>query len=396
MGAAGRPRGVIGRTAHCRVIRRSRRGGRLRAAALVACFLAVFIPSGARGEHVIAVVVTEGRAHRPNGAEILAGVMAAVHRVNAEGGVLGEPLRVTSWVEDCTRERAMQVAEEIVQLKPDVVIGHLCAGAALAVAPVYAKAGVVFIAPSVRHPGLTEGAAGRLVLRLAGRDDRFAMDATRFIKSHYAGKSVAVIGDRTRQGRGLANGVAAELRRQHVAVVLDERIESGERSYDPVAQRVRASGAGVVVMPAQPIELGVLIKGLRRLGVQAPVVGSEILAVPAMEAMAREQGQRLVVLLPWTGMEKGVARDSVPPDDGTASDAQREAVRRRGEAAVQVWAAAVKRAGATNASAIVATAQAIATPTAIGPLRFDAAGDAMVPSYVPSVWLNGSWQPFGD
>jgi hypothetical protein len=103
-----------------------------------------------------------------------------------------------------------------------------------------------------------------------------------------------------------------------------------------------------------------------------------------------------VVLLPWTGVEEHIPSDGASPDDGTASDAQREAVRRRGEAAVEVWAAAAKRAGVTTASTIVAAAQSVATPTAIGPLRFDAAGDAMVPSYVPSVWLNGSWQPFGD
>jgi branched-chain amino acid transport system substrate-binding protein len=364
--------------------------------ALLGCALMGIAANGARAEHLIAVVVTEGSAHRPNGGEILSGARAAADQINRDGGVLGQPIRIARWVEDCTRERAVQVAEEIVPLKPDVVIGHLCPRAAMGAAGIYAKAGILFIAPGVRHPGLTEGAAGRPVLRLAGRDDRFAVDATRFIKSHYGGKSVAVIADRTRQGRGLADGVAAELRRQHVAVVLDERIESGRRSYDPVARRVRASGAGVVVMPAQPIELGVLIKELRRIGVQAPVVGSEILAVPAMEAVAREEGRRLVVLLPWTGVEEHTRSGGASPDDGTASDAQREAVRRRGEAAVQAWAAAAKRAGATTASAIVAAAQAVATPTAIGPLRFDAAGDAMVPSYVPSVWLNGSWQPFGD
>jgi branched-chain amino acid transport system substrate-binding protein len=353
-----------------------------------------FVESGARAEHVIAVVVTEDSVHRPNGGEILNGAIAAAHRINTEGGVLGEPVRITSRDEDCTRERAVQVAEEIALLKPDVVIGHLCPAAAVAASEVYAKAGVLLIAPGVRYPRLTAGENGKLVLRLAGRDDRFASDATRFIRSHYAGKSVAVIGDRTRQGRGLADDVAAELRRQQVAVSLDERIESGERSYDPVARRVRASGAGVVVMPAQPIELGVLIGSLRRIGVEAPIVGSEILAVPAMQTVARAQGRRLLVMLPWTGLESGSSRGQ--PDGGATPNAQREAVRRRAEAAVEVWSAAAKRAGTTDVSAIIASARANTTLTVVGPLRFDEAGDAIVPGYVPSVWLNEGWQPLKD
>lgn len=363
---------------------------------VLAGLLAAPVPRIAEAEHVIAVVATQGSVHQPHGGEIIAGVTGAVTRINAEGGVLGQSLRVASWTEDCSRDGAVQVAEEIVQFAPRVVIGHLCASAAMAAAGIYAKAGVLLIAPGVRHPGLTRPENGALVLRLAGRDDRFAVEAVRFIKARHAGQAVAVIGDRTRQASALADGVAAELRWQRIVMPVDARIESGERSYSALAQRLRASGVGVVVMPAQPIELGVLIHSLRRAGVDAPVIGSEILAVPAVEAIAREQARKLVVMLPWTGLEEEGRGRTLPPDGGVAPDAQREAVRRQAEAAAELWAATAKRAGTTDAPAVAAAARSRATPTVVGRLRFDAAGDALVPSYVPSVWLNGGWRRFGD
>lgn len=344
-------------------------------------------------QHLVAVVATAGSAHQPHGEALIAGVQDAARRVNASGGVLGAVVRPVAWSEDCSRERAAQIAAEISLMKPMVVIGHLCAGAALAAAPIYAKAGILFIAPGVRHPALTKDAVGMgPVLRLAGRDDRFATDTVAFIKSRHAGKSIAVIADRTRQARALADGVVAEARRQQVALVLDVRIESGERAYDALAVRVKDSGAGVVVMPAQPIELGVVVASLRRIGVEAPIVGSEILAVPAIEVMARDQGDRLVVMMPWSGLEAGAKATIAVGQDEQA----REALRRRAEAALEAWAAAARRAGSTASAAVAAAARGEATATAVGTLRFDDAGDALVRSYVASTWRDGQWRPLGD
>ena len=344
-------------------------------------------------EHLVAVVATAGSAHQPYGEELVNGINEAARRINAGGGVLGAVVRPVVWKEDCSRERAAQIAAELVPMKPAVVIGHLCTGAALAAAPIYVRAGILFIAPGVRHPALTKGtSATGLVLRLASREDRFAADAVAFIKSRYAGQSVAVIADRTRQARALADGVVEEARRQRVVLTLDVRIESGERTYDALAARVKDSGAGVVVMPAQPIELGVVVASLRRTGVEAPIVGSEILAVPAIEATARDLGDRLVVMLPWSGLETG--RQSA---GATSQPAQaREALRRRSGAALDVWAASARRAGSTAPAVVAAAARTEATATAVGALRFDESGDALVPGYVASTWRDGDWRPLGD
>ncbi len=358
--------------------------------------------SGARGQEsppaadiLVAVISTRNSPHQPHGGEMLAGAEAAGARLNAAGGVIGQTVRVVGWSEDCTPARAAQIAEEVARLKPSLVIGHLCAGAALAAAPIYSRAGILLIVPGVRHPRLTTApGAGSLVLRLAGRDDRFASETVRFIASSFPDRRVAILTDRTQQGRTLGATVSVELQRQSIGPALEERFESGEKSYDGLAERVRGSGAGVVVMPAQPVELGVVVAGLRRAGVDATLIGSEILAVPAIEAIARQEATRLVLMLPWTGLEQVGSSVGHSSSMRTREDIARDAVRARAEAALEAWAAAVVRAGATVAPLVAAALRSEAAATTIGPLAFDARGDALVPSYVPHTWRNGGWQPF--
>lgn len=349
---------------------------------------AFFAAPEVRAEHLVAVVATKGSPHQPFGLRVEAGARAAVRRLNDAGGLLGEPIRVVAWSEDCTRERAAAIADEIVELEPAVVIGHLCAGAALAAAPIYARAGRLVIVPGVRHPALTAVAHGGLVLRLSGRDDRFAGDTARFVADRFPGQGVAIVADRTRQARALVSRLTGELARRRIPLVLEETIQSGEKSYDGAAAKVKVSGAGAVIMPAQPVELGIVIASLRRAGVAAPVIGSEILAVPSLAPIAARAGADLVLMLPWTGLGTGNAADGADADPNPAA----RAVEARAVAAVELWAAAAARAGSVDPGRVAAAVRAGTAETVVGPLRFDEMGDAIVPSYSPHEWRDGTWQ----
>lgn len=365
-----------------------------------AMLLTLTTVAAGQSEIQISVVATRGSAHQPFGSETLAGAESAAVVINAAGGLLGRAVRVVSWSEDCTSARALQVAEEVVRLQPALVIGHLCANAALAAAPVYGKAGLLLIVPGVRHPKLTAAPiASPLLLRLAGRDDRFAAETVGFIVGHRPGGRVAIVADRTRQAGEMARGVAQEMMRQKLVQPHNERFESGEKSYDLLAGRVKASGAAVVLIPAQPVELGIVAAGLRKVGANALIVGSEILAVPEIEPTARHEAGNLVLMLPWTGLERAGMGHAFPALT-TASRASSPAVNRaaaavfaRAAAALQVWAAAVQRTGTTDAAAIAAALRSGAAMTSVGMIGFDDRGDALVPSYVPHSWRDGGWVP---
>ena len=65
-------------------------------------------------------------------------------------------------------------------------------------------------------------------------------------------------------------------------------------------------------------------------------------------------------------------------------------------AAIQAWAEAAKKAGTTDAAAVVKALNGNAFDTVIGELRFDAKGDPNLPPYAVYRWSNGAYEQIGD
>jgi branched-chain amino acid transport system substrate-binding protein len=342
-------------------------------------------------EHIVAVVSTVGSPHQPAGDRVARGAEAAARTINASGGVLGAQIRLRMVSEDCTHSRAEQVAGDLTERRPAVVIGHLCPSAALAAAAVYGRSGILFIATGARDPRLTSGGAGSLTFRLAGRDDRLAAQTAAFAVSRTNGKGVAIVADRTLQARTFADALGRQLRDRGAVIVASELIESGEKSYADVARRIRESGAGVVVLPGQPIEARILAADLRGAGVTSALIGTDVLAVPDIEPLARSEGGDLVLMLPWHGLEHRSGAPSRPRTLPALGVSSGEAVAIRAEAALQAWAGAVRLAGTAAAPQVADALRRATFPTAAGPVAFDAAGDARVPAYVAYAWGGTGW-----
>lgn len=332
----------------------------------------------AEGEIVVAIVNTVRSPHQPHGTDVGKGVRAGLARaLGAEPRLFGLPLRTIEVSDDCTRAGAEVIARALVSKGPAVVIGHLCAVAAIATAPIYAAAGILFIATGVRHPRLTEQRAGSLVFRMAGREDRLAHDAVAYLRAALPDAPLAILHDRAVESVGIADAVDKAATAAGRKPVLREAYVSAEVSYDALAARVKASGTGVVFMPGQTVELGILLQRLDALDVKPKVLASERFAVPGLESALGQHAADVTVLLPWPGPS---------PDDVSLPH-------RLGVAAAEAWARAALRSGAVEGARVAAALTGAPHPTALGPVRFDAKGDAEVPSYIPHAFRDGRFVP---
>lgn len=329
------------------------------------------------GEIVVGLVGTTPHPVHPGGADIRRPV-EAILPTGADpasfGPLLGRRLRTIALEDDCTRTSAEEVARRLVEAKAAVVLGHVCAAAAMAAAPIYSAAGTLFIAVGVRHPRLTAQRPGPLVLRMAGRSDRAHEDIARLIEARHAGARTAILHDRSAEARAFAD--TAE-KRLAAAKPLRLDFVSGERGYGSLTERLAEAEIDVIVSPAQPVELGIMLDELARRGRRPTVYLSEPHAVPDLDAVAARHGDRLVLMLPW------------PAEVGadTTERRQRAVARLAGQAA-RAWLDAATRAGTTEAAAVV---RHLAQATSPGLVAFDAAGDAIAPSYVPHRWTGGHW-----
>ena len=303
--------------------------------------------------------------------------IVAVAPTSGDYAALGDAVRqgladagqgtVTVLDDRCDVATAVDVAKRVVGMRPSVVIGHPCSGAAIAAAPVYAEARIPFVSTGARHPDLTQKRAGPQVFRLAGRDDRQGLAAAEHLQ-RMAGTGLTfamstIAGD---AAKALPTGLAVQF--PFVASELD---------YDALVMKVVAAAGsqrvGAVLFAGFSSEAIVILRSLRAKGVAAPFIAVEANATPDFGRALRMPGDGDVFVL-----------SSGPPNAA--------AVRQFAAIAIRAWDAA-KIADAGDPGGTLQTV-AFVDP-ALGKIGFDANGDVRLPSYRLSAWKDGVWELAG-
>ena len=323
------------------------------------------------------LVAVPGPTDGPRGVlarEIRRGVEAAAADINAKGGVLGEKLTVATVDDRCTDDGGRASATDVIAKGATLVIGHPCTNAALAAAPLYAKARILFMAPSVRHPALTsspEQATAGLTFRLAGRDDRQGEAAAAWLLTRAPNRAIAIVHDRTAYAKAIAEATEKKLKEQGVSPVV-LTIVAGHRDYPEITDPVTAKSIEAMVFAGFPDEAAIILTGLRAKGSKTAFLGSDSLATPSFSERAAADSSIVRVLY---------------PRDGTQS------LEARARMALEAWSLAAARANSRDAADIQKTLRAAPLATNGGELAFDAEGNLTGPSYAAAKAGLSSWIP---
>ena len=208
------------------------------------------------------------------GEQTRAGVEAAVADINAKGGINGEKLVLTVEDDACDGKQAVAVANKLVNRKVVAVIGHVCSGAAVAAADVYADEGILMVTPTATTPQLTESGL-KNVFRVCGRDDQQGVVAARAILDRFKGRKVAILHDKQAYGKGLADAVKAELNKAGVQEALYASVNAGERDYTPVVTRLKSEGIDVVYYGGYETEFGLIVRQAAELKFAPQFIGAD-------------------------------------------------------------------------------------------------------------------------
>lgn len=361
----------------------------VRAGAFLVC-LAFLGASASRADFIIAAV---GSADPPGNpaAAVRTGVELAVGNIWPGGAIAdGKVVRIITADDQCNAAGAEAAARSVVAAGASVVIGHVCSSAAIAAAPIYAEARIPFISVGARSPKFTDERSGPTTFRLAGRSDKQASEIASAIMKRYAGKKAAILNDTSPQSRDLADAVHRFLTAANYPVVHRESYTPGEKELTELVRRLKIAGAGIVFVPAQPHDLAIILAQMRAQQLDAHVIGSDMLAVPAVIPAADLAGDALAVMLSWTPLPVGAAAGKAEPLMQLGREARSIAL--QAYAAAEVWSQAVTDQGANDGAKIAAALSSKEFETVIGRLRFNERGDATIPSYALHVWRNGAWQ----
>lgn len=325
----------------------------------------------------------------PVGAQIRAGVEAAVEALNASGGVRGETLRIEVVDDRCEARTGEAVANQLVGKGAELVIGHACASAAIPAGKVYAAAGIVLISPATTNPRFTDERIGPGVFRLAPRADEQPRAIAEYLRQAFAGRRVGFANDGSVYGRQITDGARAAFEQTGGTTILNEAFTPGEKSQVNLAGKVQDAALDVMVVGAGQADAAVIATEFAGRGLSTQLVGGDALGLEEFRDLAGPAADGVVFTLPADFRGSPAASSVMAAFRAAGSDAAGFTL--PAYAAVEVWAAA-----AADGGAFPEVAQAIATGTAatvIGPVSFDEKGDLSGLNYTLNVWRGDGFQP---
>lgn len=211
------------------------------------------------------------------------GMDLAVQELNANGGVLGRPLRLLRMDDQESVDRGRIIAQELGR-NPDVVavIGHLHSYVTVAAAPIYDLSGLLLVSATSTSPELTRLGYGR-VFRTTFNDTEVGKQMAQYaVDRGY--KRMVIYYARNEYGRELANAFEEHAVGRGTQVVNRESYDPN-LSANPVAAEQTVSTWSswefdAVFIAGQDEQAALLVAELRRRGIGVPVLGSDALATP--------------------------------------------------------------------------------------------------------------------
>jgi branched-chain amino acid transport system substrate-binding protein len=210
------------------------------------------------------------------GNQVRRGAEVAIEEINAKGGVLGRKLVLKPADDGCDRARAIEVTRRLTQVDKIVaVIGHVCAPASFAAAPVYAAARVAMIAPAPVDRRLTEAAAKnvwRNIFQMVSSVESQGFAAGTYLARRYQGNGIALIYDQSAYGVDLADGFKHALTDRRTQLTFETSLTGNVVDVKPTVDQLRAAKPAAVYLATTPANAAALVNRAKEVGLDTTFV----------------------------------------------------------------------------------------------------------------------------
>jgi branched-chain amino acid transport system substrate-binding protein len=190
--------------------------------------------------------------------------------VNKEGGIRGRPVHSDIRDDASDPGTAVQLFNQFMVQKPSVILGSGLAATCSAVAALVTDGPVQYCYSPAIHPK-----SGAYVFSSSASTDGFAVVFYRYFVSRKWTK-VAIISSTDASGQDADNAFNAalalpEIKAAGLTLVDKEHFNPTDLSVDAQMQRIKASGAQVVVCYAPGTPFGTLLRGVKDAGLEVPI-----------------------------------------------------------------------------------------------------------------------------
>ncbi len=283
-----------------------------------ACMVAMGTTAAGFAMNANAEVVTIGMAvpltgsNAAYGKDIENAVNMAIEEANAKKLVIGgQPITFELLPEDdqADPKTGVQVAQQLVDKKVAVVIGHFNSGTTLPASKLYSLAGIPMITPSATNPAITQQGS-KTVFSLIATDAQNAGQAGTYAVESEKAQRIGILDDRTAFGQGEADEFTKAVSAAHGTIVDHQYTDTNAVDFSSQLTHMKGANVDLVYFAGLNPQAAQVAKRMKQLGMKAQFLGGGgvmeptflTLAGPAAEgALAWEYG------LPIEQLPKGVA-----------------------------------------------------------------------------------------
>ncbi len=297
---------------------------------------------------------------------------------NAQGGLpkIGT-IRVIPADEQCDPALAPAAAKRLVDDGVRLVMGHICSGATWAALDIYNEADALVISPSATNPPLTQSRKYPNFFRTISSDDAQARLEVDFAKKN-GWMKLAVLHDGGSYGKGLAEFVQQfVMADKEMELVSFMAVPEGIPDYANVARIVGRSGAQALIYGGYHPEAARLITALRKARVTIPFISDDGVKDETFVRTAGTFAEGVYATAPLDVSRHPLAIEAVRAHKLKYGD-DPGAFYLTGAAASRAMLNAVNLAGGDrNLSKMAEMLRGEWVDTELGPIKFDARGDAI-------------------
>ncbi|MDZ4816344.1 MAG: ABC transporter substrate-binding protein [Verrucomicrobiota bacterium] len=203
------------------------------------------------------------------------GIMMALEKLNAGGGVLGKKIKVIS--EDNqgkTSEAVSSVLKLINQNKVHAIIGEVASSRSLAAAPKCQQAKIPMLSPASTNEKVTQ--VGDYIFRACFTDSFQGEIIAKFVSEELKSKNVAVLVDqKSDYSLGLAQNFTAKFTAMGGTVLTQESYMAGDIDFKAQLTKIKGRNPQVIVVPGYYTQVGQIARQARELGITVPLVGGD-------------------------------------------------------------------------------------------------------------------------
>jgi branched-chain amino acid transport system substrate-binding protein len=201
-------------------------------------------------------------------------------------------------------QRAVVVAQELVDLRVNGVVGHLQSGTSIPASAIYHRAGIPQITPSATNPRYTR-LGHRTSFRLIADDRQLGQAMGRHAVEQLKGRRIAIVDDRTAYGEGIADEFAEGVKAVGGNVVTRELTHTGETDFRRIVTRLKRHRPDVVFYGGMDSQAGPLLRDMASAGVQARLLGGDGICTMDLLKLAGPSVRQDNVVCGEAGMRPG-------------------------------------------------------------------------------------------